>query len=86
MENRNKGFLVMSRFTPGRKNAEDVSLNIGDKITYYIDDNKQVTAVIKSELQHHISGPYGYECLFDDDGKMYFADEKGIIGWEGKVN
>ena len=28
---------------------------------------------------------YGYEAIFHDDGKRYFAAAKGIYNWEGKV-
>jgi hypothetical protein len=79
-----KGFVFKSRFTPGLKNATDVRLRKGDKVTYQNLSGATETAVIDSELMQHESGPYGYEAVFDGDGKRGFAVEERIVGWDGK--
>lgn len=74
----------MSRFTPGLKNAKDVGLQPGDKITYRLLNGTDCTGTIKSEFCQHTNGRYGYETFFDDIGSLQFADEERIIGWDGK--
>lgn len=79
-----KGLVFKSRFTPGLSNAEDVKLNVGDRVEYTCKEGR-VFCVIKSELRQHTNGCYGYESLFEDNGEIGFADERRIVSWEGKM-
>jgi len=80
-----KGFLFHSRFTPGLKNGEDVAFQLGDVVTYQTMASGDVKATVESPLMQHTTGIYGYEYIFEDTGELGFADERRIIGWDGKA-
>lgn len=81
-----KGFVFKSRHTPGLQNATDVGLQIDDRIVHRSRSTGALTgAVVQSKLMQHTTGPYGYECLFDDTGKLGFAGEEDIVDWVGKI-
>lgn len=82
--------VVYSRYCPGLKNAEDVGLQKGDKVTFDCGKDQLVECTLQSDRTVHDGAKpgdslvWGYEALFSDDGKTYFVDEKRIINWEGK--
>ena len=79
-----KGFVFVSRYTPGLKNGEDVEFKQGEKVTYRMRNGTIYRIVIDSKLMKSSdSRYYGYEAIFPD-GERCFAPEIGIIGWEGK--
>lgn len=80
-----KGHKFKSRLTPGLTNAVDVSLSIDDRITYSLLDGGTVGGVIAGPYSQHDNGAYGWECRFDDDGQIGFADELRVTNWPGKV-
>jgi len=67
--------------------SKDVHFQIGEVVKYRMRNGKKFDITINSERKYveenHII-LYGYEAIFSDDNKKYFAAEKGIIGWEGK--
>lgn len=78
-----KGLVFKSSFTPGLENAEDVLLSEGTRIKYKCREGV-IDGTVKSGYRKHTNGAYGYEVLFDDTGGLAFADERQIIGWDGK--
>jgi hypothetical protein len=61
-------------------NPENVgSLQIGDHIIYE-DTYGRFEALVKSTLQQHVSGCYGYACWFWADRKLAFANAQYIVG------
>lgn len=80
-----KGQVFKARSTPGLETAEDVSLSMGDKVTYKLLDGGTVGGTIMSAYSQHDNGAYGWECKFDDDGEIGFADETRVVDWPGKA-
>lgn len=79
--------IYKSRYTPGLKNGKDVAFNKGEKVKYRTRLGECVEIIIDSErVIHDETGLYGYEAIFTDDGKRYFAAEKGIYDWDGKCD
>ncbi len=77
--------IYASRFTPGVK-AGDIKLEIGEVVQYKKLDGSTLDITIDSEsVSHHECDCLGYECIFSDDGKKYFASGDQIINWEGKM-
>ena len=76
--------VFVSRYTPGLKNGKDVQFNIGEIVRYRMRSGKELYITIDSELMQN-SGFLGYESIFHDDGKKYFAVAEGIIDWKGKA-
>lgn len=79
-----KGINMIARNTPGLSNAENVSLSVGDEVTYDLGDGTTVSVTITSSYAQHDNGAYGYEGRFADDGQIGFMDERRIIEWPGK--
>lgn len=79
-----KGFVRLSRFTPGLSSAEDVGLQKGDRIVYTLLNGKRVEGELTTDYRQHSNGAFGWECRFDDTGEIGFADELRVIGWAGK--
>ena len=79
-----KGFVRLSRFTPGLANAEDVCLQQGDVVQYQCAEGLVSATVQHSDLRQHENGHYGYECRFHDTGQLGFACELRIVNWTGK--
>jgi hypothetical protein len=78
-------FVYKSRYTPGLINGKDVNFQKGEKVRYKMRSGEELDIIIDSERMHHTqSGLYGYESIFLDDNKKYFAASTGIINWEGK--
>jgi len=77
--------IFKSRFTPGLKNGADVSFVIGEKVKYLCWGGEIINITIYSYLMKN-SGYLGYESIFHDDDKIYFAIAEQIIDWEGKIN
>lgn len=76
--------ISRSRFTPD-VNPEDVYFSIGDTVKYKLKDDTVIDIKIDSELMRHDQAEsYGYESIFSDDKKRYFAESERIIDWEGK--
>jgi hypothetical protein len=83
--NQMKGFVTLSRFTPGLANAVDVALQPGDVCKWQkLGIGPVVEIEIKSTLRQHTNGCFGYEAVFADDGQLAFADERSIVDWHGK--
>lgn len=75
-----------SKLKKGLTNGRTVKFNIGDVVKYKLENGKVLDIEITSEyMQHHIEEIDGYEAIFSDDGKSYFAVAERIIDWEGKV-
>ncbi len=80
--------VYYSRFTPNLENGENVSFNKGEVVDYRLRNGQELKITIDSDLmKQKIDGEdcYGYESVFHDDNKRYFALSKQIINWEGKV-
>ena len=75
--------VFVSRYTEGLKNGKNVSFNKGETVRYRMRNGDELNITIDSELCYN-SGYLGYEAIFHDDGKRYFAVAEGIIDWEGK--
>ena len=76
--------VYKSRFTQGIK-AKETHFIKGEKVHYKMRGGEELDITIDSErMKHTDSGFYGYEAIFTDDNKRYFASEEGIINWEGK--
>jgi hypothetical protein len=71
---------------PGLQDGEHVNFQIGDVVTYKTRNGDVLKITIDSERKVDMeSGTIeGYESIFHDDGKKYFAAAKGIINWDGK--
>ena len=71
---------------PGLQNGENVNFQIGDVVTYKMRNGDLLQITIDSERRVDMESEIieGYEAIFHDDGKKYFAAAKGIINWEGK--
>ena len=74
----------ISKHTPGLLNGKDVHFEICEVVEYQKRNGERFTITIDSEYMTN-SGYYGYEAIFHNDGKRYFAVDEGIINWEGKV-
>lgn len=75
--------VFVSRYTEGLENGKNVSFNIGEVVRYRMRNGDELSITIDSELRYNM-GYLGYEAIFHDDGKRYFAVSEGIIDWEGK--
>lgn len=78
--------ILFSKYTPNRKNGKGVGFSIGDVVTYRMRNGDTFKITIDSELMRHREHQEytGYEAIFHDDGKRYFAVDEGIIDWDGK--
>lgn len=72
-----------SKFTPELNNGKGVHFSIGDVVNYRCVDGTEIKCTIATELMEN-EGFFGYEAIFHDDGKRYFAIEDMICDWEGK--
>ena len=80
--------ITLSRYTPNLQNGENVNFDIGEVVDYRLRSGEEIKITIDSEYMMNESDGeihYGYEAIFHDDGKRYFAAAKGIYNWEGKV-
>ena len=75
--------VFVSRYTPNLQNGKDVQFKIGETVRYRMRSGKEIDITIASGLMQN-SGYLGYESIFHDDGKKYFAVAEGIIDWDGK--
>jgi hypothetical protein len=77
--------IYKSRYTPGLKNGEDVYFNKGERVRYRMRNGCELDIIIDcDDRMVSMNDSIGYEAIFTDDGKRYFAVAKGIINWEGK--
>jgi hypothetical protein len=77
--------VSLSRFTPGAK-GNDICFEKGETVKYKLANGNVIDITIDSELMKHDEcKTHGYESIFSDDGKRYFADSERIVGWEGKM-
>lgn len=76
--------IFKSRFTPGLANGERVQFNIGEVVKYTLQDGEVINIQIDSGYREHLNGERGYEAIFSDDHKRYFAVSKQITDWNGK--
>lgn len=78
--------VFSSRFTPGVKGF-DVHFLKGEVVKYQMKNGDIIDIIIDSErMKHEECENYGYEAIYSDDGKRYFADGGRIIDWEGKID
>ena len=77
--------ISVSRYTPNLKNGKYVHFEKGETVSYRMRNGEEHRIKIVSDIKQN-NGYYGYEAVFDDDGKKYFAVADGIYDWEGKVN
>lgn len=75
--------IYKSKFTP-KITAEETYFQKGTKVRYRMESGMELDIIIDSDKMQHDSGLFGYEAIFTDDNRKYFASEKGIINWEGK--
>lgn len=78
--------ITCSKYTPGVK-GYNVGFEIGEIVKYQLASGDVIDIRIDSpRMTHNMCKTYGFEAIFSDDGKRYFADGEKIVGWEGKVN
>ena len=78
--------IYKSKYTKG-VSSEEVCFSKGDKVRYRMRSGEQLDIIIDSIRKYTVENSnilYGYDSIFLDDNKHYFAAEKGIINWEGK--
>ena len=76
--------VYCSRFTPG-VTGDNVGFDVGETVQYQLSDGRIINITIDSERMSHDGCPcLGYEAIFSDDGKRYFARGDKIVGWDGK--
>ena len=77
--------IYKSRYTPNLENGKDVSFLRNEVVKYKLMNGIILEITIDSEImKHSTSGKLGYESIFSDDEKRYFAESDRIVDWEGK--
>lgn len=77
--------ILKSKYTPGAKGYE-VGFSKGEVVEYQLQNGNVIDITIDSErMKHNMCKTFGYEAIFSDDGKRYFADGEKIINWNGKT-
>lgn len=77
--------VFKSKFTKG-VGADEVNFAIGEVVQYRLKSGKVLDIKIDSELMtHQECEGLGYESIFSDDNRRYFALRRDIINWNGRV-